>query len=208
MSNLIPGMYVEGSFTAKPPFDTVVSPDVYLKVEALRTVDELRSANVNLFNSIFKPVGILEEDGEILLRELDDTAGVVIVLTAPGKVDVYLPSSHLLSFPAADGVKYEHLALIVDLGAVPPSLRGALAETMQEIQDLVLHRVGVDNVVNIGVVPMSGYVKPGQATAFENARRNKILNTKTNVILIKELQDKVAKMEIYIKTLEGKLTPP
>lgn len=205
MSNMIPGMYAEGSFTAKPPFDKVVNPNTYFTVEALRTVDELRAADVNLYTTVFSPVGILEEDGEDILNALDNNAGVVIVLTAAGIPPVYLPSSYLLSFPAVDGVKYERMALIVDLGAVPPKLKEVLAETQKEIQDLVLNRVGVDNTVNIGVVPTTSYVKAGQANIFETTRLNRIKDSKTNVLIIKELETKNAKQEEYIKVLEAKI---
>lgn len=205
MSNMIPGLYVEGSFTAKPPFTLVVNPEVCYTVEALRTVDEIRGANVNVYSMMFEPVGILEEEAEAILEELDRTAGVVIVLTSTGNKDVYLPSSYLLAFPSVDGTKYEHMAMIVDLGAVPPQLRNVLAETQQEIQDLVLSRVGVDNNVHIGVVPTTAYVEAGQTRSFENARKNKIIDAKTNIKVISELQAQVAKQEAYIQVLQDKI---
>lgn len=208
MSNMIPGMYVEGSFKAKPPFDKVVDPEVCFTVEALRTVDELRGANVNLYQTVFVPVEMTEEDAEAVLTALDNSAGVVIVLTAVGKKDVYLPSSYLESFPSADGTRYEHMAMIVDLGVVPPQLRNVLAETQQEIKDLVLARVGVNNTVHIGVVPTAAYISAGQAKVFENTRKNAITAAKTNVKVIRELQEKVAKQEAYIKVLEQKIANP
>lgn len=208
MNNMIPAPYVEGSFQAKPPFDTVVDPDICFTVEALRTVGELRSRNFNLYTTVFQPVGITEEESETILSELDNAAGVIIVLTAVGQKNVYLPSSYLLSFPSVDGVRYEHMALIVDLGVVPPQLRNVLAETQQEIQDLVLSRVGVDTTVNIGVVPTTAYVQAGQARVFENTRKQAITNAKTNIKVIKELQTQVAKQEAYIQLLEQKIANP
>lgn len=205
MSSMIPSMWVEGSFTAKPPFDTLVDPEISFTVEALRTVEELRGRNTNLYTTVFEPVGITEEDGEAILETLDNEAGVIIVLTSVGRPNVYLPSTYLLSFPSVDGVKYEHMALIVDLGVVPPQLRNVLAETQQEIQDLVLSRVGVDTTVNIGVVPTTAYVQAGQARIFENTRKQAITNAKTNIKVIKELQTQVAKQETYIQVLEQRL---
>ena len=66
--NLIPAAYAAGSFEAISPFNAVVDPSVYYTVEAVRTVDEMLSNKTNIYDLVFKPVGVQESDYETILK--------------------------------------------------------------------------------------------------------------------------------------------
>lgn len=205
MSNVIPSIYAQGSYTAKEPFENIVDPEVYYVAESIRTVAEMRSMNLNLHKLIFEPVGIDLGTGLSYLDECEKMNGAVIKLTSSGNIPIYILSNRLASFPVVDGVKYERMALIVDLGAVPPGMKTVLEEAKVDIKDYVLSKVGVDNEVKVGVCPTKGYVSGDQAEIFENTRLNKIKNSQSNTQLISSLQEESVKKDAYIQALEAKV---
>lgn len=213
-SNLIPSMRAAGRFEALAPFDRVVIPSTYYKVEALRTISEMQALKLNLYTLMFAPVGVLEADYSAILERARSSDAVVVTLTSRLSPPVYVLSTFFKSFPLVDGVAYERMCLVVDLGPLPPSLKDGLAQVEAHVKQYVLSTVGLDSTVSLGTIPTIGYTSAQDAQIFENTRRNKITNGDNDIAKINALQATLVKRDAYIAQLEAKLgarppvTPP
>ena len=203
--NNIPAVFAAGSFEAIAPFDTVVKPNVYYTVEAVRTIKEMQALKLNMYDLIFKPVGVKEEDYQTILNRAISINAVVVCLTAHNKDRVYVLSDYLKSFPLVDGVSYERMCLIVDLGACPPSLKDELSSTQNYIQQYVKATMGIDSTVNLGTVPTVGYVSYEQYQTNETTRKNAITNTSNYVADNNAYKQQIIDKDNYIAYLESQL---
>lgn len=204
-TNMIPAPWAAGQFEATAPFDLVVDQGTYYTVEAIRTVGEMQGANQDLYTKVLQPAGIPKDETTAFLDELIKAKALIIVLTSTGNAPVYVPSSYLASFPAVDGVVYEHMCLIVDMGAVPPQFADKIQEQMNYIQQYVATGMGVDAAVQVGVIPTKTYVPKEQADLWEHSRQLKIAGS-TNLIIENEaLKKEKIEREAYIVKLENDL---
>ncbi|EBV8434075.1 hypothetical protein NFI00_000168 [Salmonella enterica] len=203
--NLIPAIYSSGSFEALNPFDKVVDPTKYYTVEAVRTIPEMQAMKMNLYELVFKPIGVAEADYQTVLDRAIGMEAVIVSLTSRNAPPVYVISSYFKSFPMVDGVKYERMALIIDLGACPPALKDTLTQAQDDIRDYVENSIGITSQVRIGTIPTPGYVSKAQADMFENTRKNKITDSTNNVSRVRELESTVASLQEQIRELEEAL---
>lgn len=207
--NVVPAYLTGGSFEANNPFDSVVNKDIYYTIEATRSVSEMQGRNLDLYSLIFKPAGVADTDYQAILDNLVKVNGAILILIAKDGTRVYLPTTYLKSFPLTDGVTYERLCIVADLGAVPPTLKGLITDTITHIQQYIQAHVGIQNpVVNIGTIPVVGYVTAEQAKVFEATRQTAIANTKNDVLTIADQAATIASQAAYIAELEGKLLNP
>ena len=203
--NLIPPINVSGSFTAINPFDKIVDPTKFYTVEAIRTIPEMQAMKLNLYQLVFKPIGVSEDDYPTVLERALNNDAVIVSLTSRNAATVYVISTYFKSFPLTDGVKYERMALIVDLGACPPALKDVLTQSQEDIRDYVQNNIGIVSTVRLGTVPTPGYVSKAQAATFENKRKNMITESDNNVARVAKLETTVASQQEYIRELEGRL---
>jgi hypothetical protein len=200
--NMIPSLKAAGRFEALAPFDTVVDTTKYYMVEALRTIHEMESLKLNLYELVFKPVGVLEADfPEVLTRARTAGAIIVSILDRAG-IPVYVPSTYFKSFPMTDGVSFERMCAIVDFGPCDPSKKDLLSQCMDHFKSYVLATLGIDSTVNLGTIPTIGYTSREQADAYELARKAKITDSNNDVSRIRELEAKLVTKDAYIKELE------
>lgn len=202
-TNIIPGIRSAGQFEAVTPFDKVVNPEVYYTTEAIRTIPEMQGLNIDLYTMVLQPAGIPKDDTTAKINEMLTSNAVIVTLTSNGNPPVYVPSSYLSSFPAIDGVVYEHMCIVVDLGAVPPGMSDKITNQLTEIQQYVANNIGVDNKVQVGVIPTKGYVSKQQAENFEKSRLLKIQNGGNLVIENEALKKANQEQAAYILELEA-----
>lgn len=207
MNNIIPAPYAAGSFDCLPPYDSICDKDVYYTVEGIRTLDEIKKSGGNVVTKVLKPVNLQDtSEGEKILKDLDDLGGAVVTLIAQGGSMIDIPSTHFKSFPLVDGVKYERLCLYVDLGAVPPTLKDGINELKETLREYVLQSVGIkDSVVDVGTIPLRGYVEKERADLFELERQQNITNSSSLIVRNKELEEQHKKDKAYIADLERRL---
>lgn len=206
MNNVIPQIGASGSFVAITPFDKICDPKYMYRVEAIRTVDELNIAKVNTYLLVGEPVNMSSEDTASLMEQLDQVNGVVVTLIAPGLPTLHIPSTYFKSFPLIDGVVYERLCFIVDLGAVPPSLKDELKTFQTYLKDQTSAITGIeDPEVHLGTVPTKSYVSKEQNQVFENTRRAAISKNPSDAIRVKQLEEQQIIDRKYIAVLEEQL---
>lgn len=204
-TNVIPSLYASGSYEANNPFNAVVIPGKYYRVEALRTVNEMQGANFNLYAAMFKPVGIAEDSYQSILDDIVSKNGAILTLIGLDGGRVYVPTTYLKSFPLIDGVSYERLCAVFDFGAVPPSLKGLIADVFTHCENYIEAHAGVKVTVQLGTMPTIGYVSKEQADVFETTRQNKIKDTVNDAITVANQEKTIQSQAAYIAQLEAAL---
>jgi hypothetical protein len=204
-TNVIPSINAAGRFEALAPFDKVVIPSTFYTVEALRTIHEMQALKLNLYDLVFAPIGVAETDYSVVLERARSQGAVVVSLTNRFGPTVYVLSTYFKSFPLIDGVAYERMCLVVDLGPCAPSTKDAMAQVQTHVQSYVKAVLGLDTTVKLGTVPTIGYVSAQDALLFENTRKNAITDGDNDVSKINALQTKLVQKDAYIAQLEAKL---
>lgn len=206
--NLIPSINASGRFEALAPFDRVVIPSTYYTVEALRTIPEMQALKLNLYALVFQPIGLAEADYPAMLARAQSEGSIIVTLTNRLGPPVYVLSTFFKSFPLVDGVSYERMCMILDFGAVPPTLKDAMAQVMTHCQEYTKATLGLESQAKLGTIPTIGYVSAADAQLFENTRKNLITNGDNDIAKINDLQAKLVKRDAYIVELETKLGIP
>lgn len=203
--NLIPSLRAAGRFEASAPFDTLVKISTYYSVEALRTIEEMEAMKLNLYALVFEPVGVKEEDYSQVLERARAAGSVVVVLTSRSSAPVYVLSGYFKSFPQVDGVAYERMVLVADLGACPPALKPALEQCRSHMSAYIADTVGIEASVQLGTVPTIGYVTAEESRVFETTRLNKIKAGENDVARLRTLEAEAVTKDAYIVQLETRL---
>lgn len=202
--NIIPAIWAAGKFEANPPFNQVVNADRYYTVEATRTVSEMQALKVDLFTLIFQPVGIAQEAYQDLVDTAKSANAVIITLTSKDAAPVYVLSTYLKSFPLVDGVIYERVCIIADLGACPPTLKDRVNSAIDHFKNYIKDSIGISDArVTIGTVPLRSYVSKEQALAWEGTRAAAITNEPSDALQLEKANKTIAALQTYIGELEG-----
>lgn len=206
--NLIPEINAKGRFEAIEPFSKVVDTNVYYTVEAIRTIQEMEGLKLDLYEILFKPIGVKPEDFQTVLERSRKLGHVVVtLLDRHGKRSNVL-SGYFKSFPLKDGKSYERMCLIVDLGPVPDNTSALVEELKTNMGDLVESKLGIKATVQLGTVPTPSYVSREQHEAFERTRKAKITDSTNLVSKVKQLEDALVRKDTYIARLEGMIKKP
>lgn len=205
--SIIPAVYAQGSFTAKPPFDTVVKQEIFFTVEAVRTIAEMQALKLDLFKMVFEPVGVDANDYQQKLAEAIQQEAVIITLTARNRPPVYVPSNYLTSFPLVDGVTYERFCIISDLGAVPPALKDRVNAAIDHFNNYIKNSIGIQNPITvIGTIPTRGFVSLEQSEAWEKSRQLAITEEPSDLLRLEKTLAENAELKAYIAELEATIT--
>ncbi|MNG46982.1 hypothetical protein D3C79_48490 [compost metagenome] len=204
-NTIIPSIDARGRFEAEAPFDLVVKPEVYYTVEAIRNIHEMEALKLDLFELVFKPAGFTADTFPAALERARKDGAKVLSLLDRADVATYVLTNYLKSWPLVDGVSYEHMVIIADMGPVPPGMADILAKEIAHIKDHIEANVGITTTVTIGTIPTIGYVSKEQADAYENVRKSKITDSGNDVARIRELEAQAIRDHAYIQQLEAAL---
>lgn len=204
-NTIIPSIDARGRFEAEAPFDVVVKPEVYYTVEAIRNIHEMEALKLDLYELVFKPAGITADAFPAALEAARTKGAKVLSLLDRADVATYVLTNYLKSWPLVDGVSYEHMVIVADLGPVPPSMADILAKEIEHFKNHIEANVGITTSVTIGTIPTIGYVSKEQADAYENIRKSKITDNGNDVARIRELETQKIRDDAYIAQLEAAL---
>lgn len=204
-NTIIPSLRATGRFEALAPFDRVINPMASYTVEAIRTVGEMQSLNVNIYQQVFAPLGVDQAAYLTMINEISNAGGVIISLIPRQGAPIYVASTYLKSFPLVDGFLYERMVLVSDLGALSSDMKPALEEAMTHFQSWIQEHYGITSTVKLGTVPVIGYVSQFEHETLETARKNRITDNQSDLAKSISLEKKVASLETYIRDLEARL---
>lgn len=206
MTNPIPSLRAAGKFEAKPPFDQVVDVNVHYSVEAIRTIPEMEGLKLDLYERVYAPANITELDYNTLISVAKAAKAAIITIVDRKGNRVNVPTNYLKSFPLVDGVSYERICMVVDLGPCPPNLLPSITDINQHFKSYAEANLGLENVaVKLGTVPTIGYVSKEQHEAYELARLGNIQVSKSDVAVINQLEEQLILKDDYIERLEQAL---
>lgn len=204
--NIIPAIWAAGKFEANPPFNQVVNPDRYYTVEATRSVSEMQALKVDLFTLVFQPAGVAQEDYQGLVDTAKQVNAVIITLTSKDAAPVYVLSNYLKSFPLVDGVVYERVCIIADLGACPPTLKDRINSAVDHFKNYIKDSIGIkDARITIGTVPQRAYTSKEQAAAWEATRAAAITSEPSDLLQLESANKTIQALQTYILELEAAL---
>lgn len=205
-TNVIPQLYAKGSFEAFPPFDSVVNPSAFYTVQSTATPAQMLAKKVDLFKTVWGPAGASEIDYQRQLTILQNLDGAIIILSSKNAPDVYIPSTHIKSYPLVDGVIYEHLCIITDCGVVPPDFKDVLNSAIDHFNNYMKDHYGLANPrTTLGTIQTRGYVPREQAKAWENTRQQQIKANPSDLIVLNKTLAINAQQAAYITELENAL---
>ncbi|QDJ96945.1 hypothetical protein PQC07_gp060 [Aeromonas phage D3] len=209
MTNNIPSIRAAGKFVAEAPFDKVVKEDVFYSVEANRTIPEMQALKLDLFKIIYEPLGYSKDDPNHVseVNSQIETAisqnAVVVSLASRGRGPTYVLSTYIKSFPVADGVIYERVGIVADLGSCPPHLKDRVNNAVAYIDEYLKGAFGIQNPnVVVTTVPTRGYVSKLEAEAWEQSRQNRITDEPSATIIIEQQRQQILELQTYVKELE------
>jgi len=206
--NMVPSMQAAGRFEAVFPFDQIVNPEIYYSVEALETITKMEVEKENLYELMFKPIGVSETDYPTILERARSVNAYVITLLDRQNKAVYVFTNYLKSFPEVDGISYEIMCLVANLGAQNPNNATLLEQCREHMRQYIFDTLGINAEVSLGTIPTIGYVSQAQSDAYEAARKELITNTSNDISRIRELEELTEKQQIYIAKLEAAVPVP
>jgi len=204
----LPTYKAEGRFEALFPFDQVVKPEIYYTVHAIESITKMEVEKENLYELMFAPIGVTQEDYPTIMERAKSNDAAVVTLLDRNNSPVYVFSTYFKSFPQVDGVTYEIMCLVANLGPQMPNNADLIEQTRQHMTQYILDTLGIAATVTLGTVPTIGYVSAEQAEAFENSRKELITNTTNDISRIRELEAQVLRLQNYVLKLEAAVPTP
>ena len=173
---------IRKKYTFKPPFD-VYNNDLEMTLVGLPDLAAMVAGLVDVFELIYKPVGLTKEDLNNDLRN-----SVKLMTFKVTSTDyLYVPQSYIAD-DVVDGVRMENKALIINLGAVLSSEDLDATSLAQDVASLV--------TTTLGIVPTYAYVTTSGVTHIPEAD--------VSAYLAKRIQSKATEdSSYYIKYLRS-----
>lgn len=192
MARFTPSIDTSGRFTVKLPWQ--VNDTMTYRVIAVKSFDDLAKLNKDVYNTIYKPMGLIDgQDGFSWSNEVAQNPNIISLLDPTGTA-LYIPDTYILSYPDASDQRYSYIVLGVDLGALPDS--DNLTTLKADIADFVKARIGTTATVSEHRIPSTSTPTKVQHAAFLAARENNITETDT-------LTEQVIKLKQELATLRA-----
>jgi len=197
MANYIPFIGTKGRFKFKEPFNTVLVDNNIYAVESIRSFNNLLDTGIDVYEEIYKPHNLTEEDFN---RDLADGKVVIVELVDEAGKYYSLPSNYIISVPNISGVLYRDKMLVADLGYLPDNYD--FTETKSNVTDLIKMLVGVDVDVNIIDASPTIMLTTEQDKTNEAERLSIIKNEDNVYVKLRNCEAKVEQASKIIKGLE------
>ncbi len=191
-----PSINQSGIFKLKPPFDSLVTPQVVYTCRSLRTINDVLASGEQPYEKFYKPLSISETD----FNKDAKTNACIVGLQAGTGEWIYVPDSFILSAPSMNGVKYSPIVLGVSLGAIPDNFN--LEGLISAFKDITMSTIGVEPQIKGMLVAQPAMIDRDKHERLEIARKEKIKQNKTDFVRVKELTDETAVLRLKIVELE------
>ena len=162
----------KGRFKVDLPF-TVDPVESYI-CGAIRYFKDIENDGKNVFEVYYLPYEIAYE------RYESDRLNNVPILTllSDRYSPLYIPASFILEFPDVDAYEYKNVIMSASLGALPGNV--SLDFTLDQVKQAIRSTLGLEPVINLGVMPVIGSLTPEEHATAEAARQAAITNTVTD----------------------------
>lgn len=138
---IIPVIGSSGIFQLRPPFNTIIESNVRYTCQAVRRLSEYLANNEKPFEDVYQASGLTE--GEYNLH-LEEDMYIVSLQSEKGHW-LYLPATHVSSYPLVNGIPYRAMMLVVSLPPIPVERNLEFLELA--FKNIVTDSLGVDSQV-------------------------------------------------------------
>ena len=189
-----PPIHTKGLFTLKQPFQ--LDPTKLYEVFAIRDFRDLEQKGVDVFETYYEPNGL---DRSQFRSDDSDEASIITLISEDNDI-VFVPDTFILSFPDQGSVKYQHVVLSVNFGALPDFLD--FDHTIEQIQTVATGVIGKQPEVNTHIAPTRNAITPDDHQVLEASRRQNIDQLETDRARLLEQQRINADLRERNATLE------
>jgi len=112
---IIPVIGSAGIFELRPPFNTIIEPNVRYTCQAVRRLSEYLANNETPYEDIYQASGLTEADYNL---HLEENMYIVSLQSEKGHW-LYLPATHISSYPLVNGIPYRAMMVVVSLPPLP-----------------------------------------------------------------------------------------
>jgi hypothetical protein len=191
----VPPIGTKGIYTLKAPFTT--QPNELYRCGAIRSFKDIENFGQNVFKLYYEPFGISQS-----VYNTDLQNGEVIVALLSDKYPpIYVPSSHITSFPNLGSKTYHHVVLAASLGPIYEAVD--LTYLKQQVAAVISDTIGLVPKVELAIAPMTGVVTPEEHEATEVARQAAITNRVTDRARLIQSERQKTALEQRVLMLEA-----
>lgn len=196
MSDFVPALNSNGSFEFKKPVSEKLNPQSVFTCKSVRKISELIASGVDVYKEYYTPLNIqLDSYNEDKLEDIS-----IVGLYSDSESWLYVPSSHLLSYPDNSGVPYRRMAITINLGPLSESFD--LTTLNNLLIDLVKTQIGVEPELRAVSISERAMVKREVHESIERTRLARVDLNKTTFFELARLNKTVSDLTSKNKVLE------
>jgi hypothetical protein len=192
---------LEGIYTFLAPFDTFYNLDSdILRIDALKSIGELISQNIDIQGTYFTPYGLTA----VQYKDFLASNGLIVVLVDTGGSRYAVPSIFIQGLPDPNGEPYHMMGLNIVLG--PLNTNYAMSTLVSTLTRIVNDLVGIPPAITPVELSKVKLIPTDQAVQMETIRQANISGFDgvvyyQNQLLIANQQ--IASLENFIKANFG-----
>ena len=194
---LTPTIYATGRYTVKAPFTLIDGKDY--SCQAVRSFDECESRGMDVYTEVYETAGV---DRAKYLEDADANINI-IALTTTGEATVYIPDSHITSYPNMGEAIPQRLVVSVDLGVI--SSHWDPNYLLSQMSNLASDVVGGEPDVDIHAIPILGRSSSEDVPILDSVRDIDVQNRTSDYARMRELEKQNALLTDKVIALEQKL---
>lgn len=197
---IVPPLGAKGRFKFLEPFNKEQYQNEELRVSAIRTFKELKDSSIDVYELIYQPVGLTEND---LLKDIENNIPIVVLESQAGKY-LNIPANKIQSLPDISGIKYQQRMLVANLGLLPLdfNLDTLYKVIKDDVYDVTGIQTEVQDIKSSGIVIIDE-IKDKEYMRLLDNKRIVNLSYRTRYYKLKDAYDKLleqqSKLEDYIK---------
>ena len=199
---IVPPLGAKGRFKFVEPFNKEQYQNEELRVSAIRTFKELKDSSIDVYELIYQPVGLTEND---LLKDIENNIPIVVLESQAGKY-LNIPANKIQSLPDISGIKYQQRMLVANLGLLPLDFNiDTLYNVIKDdVYDVTGIQTEVQEIKSSGIVIIDE-IKDKEYMKLLDNKRTVNLSYRTRYYKLKDAYDKLleqqSKLEDYIKRI-------
>lgn len=197
---IVPPLGAKGRFKFVEPFNKEQYQNEELRVSAIRTFKELKDSSIDVYELIYQPVGLTENN---LLKDMENNIPIVVLESQAGKY-LNIPANKIKSLPDISGIKYQQRMLVANLGLLPLDFNiDTLYKIIKDdVYDVTGIQTEVKDIKSSGIVIIDE-IKDKEYMKLLDNKRTVNLSYRTRYYKLKDAYDKLleqqSKLEDYIK---------
>ena len=196
MNDFVPSLNSTGSFEFKKPVSNKLNTQSVFTCKSVRKISELLASGVDVYKEYYIPLSIsIDSYTEDKSNDIS-----IIGLYSDSESWLYVPSSHLLSYPDNSGVPYRRMAIVINLGPLSESFD--LTTLNNLLIDLVKTQIGVEPELRAVSISERAMIKRDVHESVEKTRQARIDLNKTTFFELADLKQKVTDLTSKNKILE------